>query len=74
MAKKKEDTDVTKVGEDVQEVVQTEFQVPKDAIIDEPVTVISLAGDPYHKNGEEFQMAKRTAELLALRGWVEIKK
>jgi len=73
MAKaKKEDTDVTKVGEDV--IVQTEFQVPKDAIIDVSVTVISLPGDPYHKDGVEFQMAKRTAELLAVRGWVEIKK
>jgi len=73
MAKKKEEQEVTKVGEDVQEVVQTEFQVPKDAIIDVSVTVVSLAGDPYHKDGEEFQMAKRTAELLQERGWVKIK-
>lgn len=73
MAKVKEkDTDVTKVGEDV--VVQTEFEVPKDAIIDVSVTVESLSLDPYHKDGEEFQMAKRTAELLATKGWVKIKE
>lgn len=72
MAKgKKEEGEVTKVGEDV--IVQTEFEVPKDAIIDVSVDVISLPGDPYHKDGEVFPMAKRTADLLVSRGWVKLK-
>lgn len=69
---KKEEQEVTLVGEGVQE--PTEFVIPKDAVIDVAVTVISLNGDPYHKNGEEFQMAKKTAELRAEQGWVKIKE
>ncbi len=68
---KKEETEVTKVGEDV--VVQTEFTIPKDAIIDVSVSVVSLPGDPYHKDGEEFTLAKKTADLLVERGWVKLK-
>lgn len=68
---KKEEQEVTKVGEDVHE--QTEIIVPKESIIDVPVTVVSLKDDPYHKDGEEFQLAKRTAEDLVKRGWVKLK-
>jgi len=77
MAKKKEeikDENVTVVGQDVEVIKQTEFVIPKDAIIDVSVTVISLAGDPYHKDGEEFQMAKRTAIEREKLGWVKIKE
>jgi len=73
---KKEEKEVTVVGEDVkkEEVVTTEFKIPKDAIIDVAVTVISLKDDPYHRDGEEFQLGKKTAELLAEKGWVKIKE
>lgn len=71
MAKsKKEEGEVTVIGE-VSE--PKELIVPPDAIIDVAVTVISLEADPYHKDGEEFQMGKKTAEELAKRGWVKIK-
>lgn len=73
MAKqKKEDTQVTKVGEGAQET--TETVIPKGAIVDVAVTVVSLANDPFHKDGEEFEMAQRTAEQLQEKGWVKIKK
>lgn len=73
--KQKEDKneEVTQVGEDVK-VEQTEFSVPKGSIIDKAVTVISLDKDPYHKDGDEFQMAEKTAKLLEEKGWVKIKK
>lgn len=70
MAKKKEEEE-TKVGEGV--IPSTEFKVPKDAIIDTAVTVVSLVADPYHKDGDEFQLARKTAEDLEKRGWVKIK-
>lgn len=73
MSKQKAEDEVTKVGEDVK-VEQKEFKPGKDAIVDVAVTVISLEGDPYHKNGAEFQLAKKTANELAERGWVKIKK
>jgi len=51
-----------------------EFNIPVDAKIDVEVEVESLAGDPYHKNGERFKMAKTTAEKLVERGCVKIIK
>lgn len=65
--------EVTKVGEDVKPVEKTEFEIPKNAVIDRLVRVISLPGDPYHKDGEEFDLAIKTAKLLEERGWVKIK-
>lgn len=75
MAKKKTDEkeEVTKVGEDVVKVEQTEFTVPKGSIVDLPVTVIAV-NDPFHKKDEEFQLGKKTAEELQERGWVKIKE
>ena len=72
MAKKNKE-EVTVVGEDVKPVEPVEFVVPEGAIIDKQVTVISLAS-PYHKEGEEFGCAERTAKILAERGWVKIKE
>jgi len=69
---KKEEQEVTVVGEGVQEA--TEFVIPKDAVIDTAVTVVSLKGDPYHKDGDEFEIAKKTADMLVERGWVKIKE
>ena len=53
---------------------QKEIVVPKDAIVDAPVTVVSLSGDPYHKDGEEFEVGKKTADELVKRGWVKLKE
>jgi len=71
MAKKEKE--VTKVGEGVQEIEKTEIKLPKGAFVDQLVTVVSLPGDPYHKDGVEFDVAKNTAEILEQRGWVKIK-
>lgn len=71
MATEKKSTSAAKVAAEEKSI---EFKVPKDASIDEAVTVISLPGDPYHDDGHEFEMAKKTADILVKRGWVEIKE
>jgi hypothetical protein len=74
MAKKKdEEKEATKVGEDVK-VDQTELQIPKDAIVDSLVWVISLDGDVHHKTGDEFQMGRKTALMMQDLGRVKIKE
>lgn len=60
-------------GEDAAEK-EMEFKVPKDATIDEEVTVISLDADPYHDTGFEFGAGKKTADILVKRGWVKLKE
>ncbi len=53
---------------------QKELVVPKDATIDEQVTVISLEGDIYHENDAEFEVGRKTAEKLVKLGRVKIKE
>ena len=48
-------------------------KIDPKGIIDVAVTVIAVA-DPYHKEGTEFQLGKRTAEDLVKRGWVKFKE
>ena len=60
---------VKPVDEDLKELV-----IPSNAVIDVQVTVISKEKDPFHKTGEKFKMAKKTAELKEEAGWVEIVK
>ena len=55
--------DVTKVGI-MDEPVKPGIVINPGGIIDVAVTVVSLADDPYHKDGEEFQLGKKTAEEL----------
>ena len=53
---------------------QTEFAISENTIIDRLVTVVSLPGDPYHKDGAEFQMAYATAKKLEKKERVKIKE
>lgn len=67
-------SDKTEVKVGIMDADTKEVSVPANSVIDVAVTVISLAGDKFHKDGEEFQMAKKTAEIMAERGLVKIKE
>lgn len=56
-----------------QEAPEKKFDVAKDAHVGKPVTVIALAGDPYHEEGAEFEVGMKKADELVKRGWVKPK-
>jgi hypothetical protein len=64
----------TKVGIMDDQPEKEGIVITPGGIVDVPVTVISLSDDPYHEDGHEFQLGKKTADELVKRGWVEIKK
>jgi len=73
MSKNKRGQVTIEDGDSLAEDQRKEFIIPKDATVDVPVTVISLAADPYHEDGAEFQVGKKSAERMVKNGWVSIK-
>lgn len=74
MAKKNQASESGNVPDSELSEDNKELVIAHDSIVDVPVTVVSLEADPYNKDGAEFPVGKKTAEMLVKRGWVEIKK